>query len=80
MVKNPPAFRRCGFNPWVRKICWRRKWQPTPVFWPGKPHGQRSPVGPGRLWSAGCKASDMTAAEQAHVCFAERPTPRLRWY
>ena len=37
--------RRCGFDPWVRKIPWRRKWQPTPVFWPGKFHGQRSLVG-----------------------------------
>ena len=33
--------RRWGFNPWVRKIPWRRKWQPTPVFSPGKSHGQR---------------------------------------
>ena len=30
------------FNPWVRKIPWRRKWQPTPVFLPGEIHGQRS--------------------------------------
>ena len=35
---------RCRFNPWVRKIPWRRKWQPTPVFFPGKSHGQRSLV------------------------------------
>ena len=28
--------RRPGFNPWVRKIPWRRKWQPTPVFLPGE--------------------------------------------
>ena len=28
--------RRCEFNPWVRKIFWRRKWQPTPVFLPKK--------------------------------------------
>ena len=42
-----PAYqcRRCGFNPWVGKIPWRRKWQPTPVFLPGKVHGQRSLVG-----------------------------------
>ena len=33
--------RRLGFDPWVRKIPWRRKQQPTPVFWPGKSHGQR---------------------------------------
>ena len=37
--------RRPGFNPWVRKIPWRRKWQPTPVFLPGESHGQRSLVG-----------------------------------
>ena len=33
--------RRPGFNPWVRKILWRRKWQPIPIFLPGKSHGQR---------------------------------------
>ena len=36
--------RRLGFNPWVGKISWRRKWQPTPVFLPGKSHGRRSLV------------------------------------
>ena len=36
---------RPGFNPWVRKILWRRKWQPTPVPLPGKSHGWRSLVG-----------------------------------
>ena len=29
------------FNPWVGKIPWRRKWQPTPVFLPGESHGER---------------------------------------
>ena len=33
------------FNPWVRKIPWRRKWQSTLEFLPEKPHGQRSMVG-----------------------------------
>ena len=37
--------KRCRFNPWVRKIPWSRKWQPTPVFLPGKSHGQRSLAG-----------------------------------
>ena len=37
--------RRPGFNPWVRKIPWRREWLPTPVFLPGESHGQRSLVG-----------------------------------
>ena len=31
-----------GFDPWVRKISWRRKWQPTPVSLPGESHGQRN--------------------------------------
>ena len=36
---------RPGFTPWVGRIPWRRKWQPTPVFLPGEFHGQRSLVG-----------------------------------
>ena len=38
-------WRRHGFDPWVGKISWRRKWQPTPVFLSGKSHGQKSLVG-----------------------------------
>ena len=34
-----------GFDSWVGKSPWRRKWQPTPVFLPGKSHGQRSLAG-----------------------------------
>ena len=34
-----------GSIPGVRKIPWRRQWQPTPVFWPGEFHGERSLVG-----------------------------------
>ena len=34
--------RRHEFNPWVRMILWRWKWQPTLVFLPGQCHGQRS--------------------------------------
>ena len=52
--------RKCrspGFDPSAAKIPWRRKWQPTPVFLPGKSHGQRSPVSYSP-W--GCKKSDMT--------------------
>ena len=37
--------RRCGFNPWVGKIPWRRKWQPTPELLPGKSQGQGRLVG-----------------------------------
>ena len=47
VVKNLPCKRhkRCGFDPNVGKIPWRRKWQPTPEFLPGKFHGQRSLAG-----------------------------------
>ena len=37
--------RRPRFDPWVEKIVWRRKWQPTPVLLPEKSHGERSLVG-----------------------------------
>ena len=37
-----PTCRRLGFHPWVGKVPWRSKWQPTPVFLPGKFQGQRS--------------------------------------
>ena len=42
MVKNLPAVQETGFDPWVRKIPWKREWLPTPVFLPGEFHGQRS--------------------------------------
>ena len=51
--------RRHEFDPWVRKIPWRKKWQPTPIFLPGKSHRQRS-LACCSPW--GCKESD--TAEQ----------------
>ena len=49
VVKNPPAnagdIMRCGFDPGVGKIPWRRTWQSTPVFLPGESHGQRCLAG-----------------------------------
>ena len=41
---------RCGFEPWIRKILWSRKWQPTPEFLPGKIPWIEEP---GRLQSIG---------------------------
>ena len=40
-VEQCRRHKRRGFNPWVRKIPWSRKWQPTPVLLTGKFHGQR---------------------------------------
>jgi len=53
--------RRCGFDPWVKKIPWRRKWQPTPVFFNGKSNGQRSLQGYSP-W--GPKESNMTECQK----------------
>ena len=62
--------RRGGFDPWIGKIPWRREWLSTPVFLPGKSHGQRSladysPRGP--------KESDIT--EQLILCILEVSVP-----
>ena len=61
----PGGIRRCkkhGFDPWIRKILWSRKWQPTLVFLPGEFHGRRSLVGYSP-W--GIKESD--TAEHTHT-------------
>ena len=61
VAKNPPAkvgdSGDSGFDPWVGKIPWRRKWQPTPVLLPGESQGQRSLVGHS---PEGCTELDMT--------------------
>ena len=67
MVKNPPAkageTQRYWFDPWVGKIPWKRKWQPTPVFLPGKSHGQSS-LADYSPW--GRKESDLTEHTRMH--------------
>ena len=65
MVESPcegRRWRRQEFDPWVRKIPWRRKWQPTPKFLLGKFHRQRNLEGYSP-WD--CKESDMT--EHAYI-------------
>ena len=57
--------RRPGFDPWVRKIPGRRKWQPTPVFLPGKLHGQRSLVG---YSPRGCKSWTRLSMHSHSAC------------
>ena len=58
VVKNPPVVQETQeLDPWVRKISWRRKWQPTPVSLSGKSHGQRRLAGYSP-WS--CKELDAT--------------------
>ena len=69
VVKNLPVNAEDGherqrFDPWVGKISWSRKWQPTPVFLPGKSHGQRGLAG---LSAMGRKESDKTEHSGAWV-------------
>ena len=57
--------KKSEFDPWVEKIPWRRAWQPTPVFLPGEPHGQRSVVGYG---PKSCKELDtIEVTEHTHT-------------
>ena len=53
VVKNLPANAGDRFSPWVGKIPWRRKWQPTPVFLPGESPWIEEPV---RLQSLGSQS------------------------
>ena len=45
LLANAGDTKDAGSIPWVRKIPWRRKWQPTALYLPGKFHGQRSLAG-----------------------------------
>ena len=66
-LKNPPANsgdKKHQFNPWVRKIPWRRTWQSTPVFLFGETHGQRSLAG---YSSQGRIELDTTEAMSTHA-------------
>ena len=68
VVKNPPAnaedAKRYWFNPWFRKIPWRRIWQPAPIFLPGKFHGQRNLAG---YRACGCRKLNRTRATSSSI-------------
>ena len=65
--------RRGRFNPWVGKILWRREWQPTPVFLPGKSHAQGhlgglEPMGSQRVGhSCVTNTSTSTGGPESHL-------------
>ena len=65
-------WKRCRFDPWLGRIPWSRKWQPTPVFLPENFPGQRSLVGEG---SRGHKELDMTNTHSLEKAMV--PTPVL---
>ena len=45
LIRTSCQCNRCRFDPWVGKIPWRKKWQPTPEFLSGESHGLRSLAG-----------------------------------
>ena len=67
---------RTGFDPWVGKVPWKKEWQPTPVFLPGDPHGQRSLAGysPGLGRSPGKRSGNPLQ----YSCL-ENPMDRAVW-
>ena len=82
VVKNPLADAgnagERGSIPWVRKIPWRRQWQPTPVLLPGKSHGRRSLAGY-TLWGRKRAGHDWVT-ERAHTHLKGHPAPAQLLY
>ena len=67
-------LKRHGFDPWVGKIPWRRARQPTPVFLPGEPHGQRSLAGYSPWGREESDTTEVTAHTHTHT-----PMPLFTW-
>ena len=65
--------RRYRFDPWAKKIPWRRAWQIIPVFLPGESRGQRSLVG---YSSQGHKELDTTEVTEHACMLSTRRCPR----
>ena len=66
---------RPGFDPWAGKIPWRKEWLPTPVFLPGKSHGQRSLAG---CIPLGSQESNVTEQLTISHTFTEILAPSAR--
>ena len=81
--KNLPAnagdIKRCGFDPWVGKIPWRRSGQPTPVFLPGESPWTEDP---GRLQSIGPQSQTnlKQLSMHAHVDLVNYIFPTVQWF
>ena len=74
---NARGTRSHGFNSWVRKIPWSRKWQPTPVYLPIKFNGQRSMVGYSSWY---CKELDTTEHIHTHTHSSTKHEDNLGGY
>ena len=87
--ESPCQCRRCNrhrFDPWVGKIPWSRKWQPTSVFMPGKFHGQRGAWQATVCWvtesdmtkhTCACAHTHSLSLSEFEKCRHLRPQPRI---
>ena len=75
-VKNPPGMQ---FDPWVRKIPWRREWQPPAVFLPREFHGQRSLAGYSP-WGHRESDTALAAHSTAACCSSAAVLVKAEWY
>ena len=67
--------KRCRIDPWVRKIPWRRKWQPAPVFLPGESHRQRNLAGYSPWGSKELDMTEHTCNESSALVLSSESTP-----
>ena len=79
MVKNPLAVQENQFDPWVRKIRWRREWQPTPVFLPGQSPVQRSLAGPSPWGHKELDTTEQLSMLQETLYFSWDPRMDMSW-
>ena len=64
--------KKCGFNPWVGKILWRKAWQPTPVFSLRKSHGERSRVDYSPLGRKKSNTTEWLSTAQEYIIMPKR--------
>ena len=71
-------YRRRGFDPWVRKIPWRKAWQPSPVFLPGESQGQRRLAGYSPWGRKESDGTEVTEHSTQQVFIKKKKSPR-KW-
>ena len=67
--------KRCRFHLWLRKIAWRKAWQPTPVFLPGEPPWTQEPGGLQSMGSQRVGHDWIDLAQQHALCFPSSFSP-----
>ena len=71
-------MKRLRLDPWIRKMPWSRKWQPAPVFLPGKLHGQRRLAG-SKVHGAAKSRTQLSNSTHTHTQTEQLPELALGW-